>query len=352
MPEYKLQHYVPRCHLRPFSVDGNGNAIALYNISSDKFVAHAPLRNQCAKDYFYRHGNELERVLQPIEGKYASVVKFFLESTERQNVDHLEFLRNFALLQSLRTEMAAKRKSIMNSVLYDLFKEYDPNSVTEYDLSEQSILAASLSSLEHLQHSLRDLRCILIVNRSSLDFVTSDDPAVFTNRLHLQKLKKQDFGFQNSGAILMLPLSSRLAFACFDPHVYVVTALNGSHIVLRNAVDIEAVNQFQFMRAGANIYFRDWSSRERVKQSFLVASTSRRENWGVVRYARKVKSDNSAHTFVEATEVEARNSEHSLLHFQAQFPEPLCWPKFITWHPKPRIVDSKSAAGLLRPLFG
>src|SRR5262249_5330903 len=74
MPQNKLQHYVPKCHLRPFCLDSGGSAINLYNIARDRLIEGAPIKGQCARDYFYGKDRVLERALQEPEGAYAAIV--------------------------------------------------------------------------------------------------------------------------------------------------------------------------------------------------------------------------------------------------------------------------------------
>ena len=52
MADNKNQHYVPRVHLKPFTLDGEGLAINLLNIDRMKPISNAPVKNQCSGDYF------------------------------------------------------------------------------------------------------------------------------------------------------------------------------------------------------------------------------------------------------------------------------------------------------------
>lgn len=49
----KNQHFVPKVHLRPFSLDGENLSISLINLRQMKPIPNAPVKNQCSSDYFY-----------------------------------------------------------------------------------------------------------------------------------------------------------------------------------------------------------------------------------------------------------------------------------------------------------
>jgi hypothetical protein len=103
MPENKLQHYVPKCHLRPFFSGNEGAAINLYSVGSDRLILSAPMKDQCARDYFYGKDKRLERALQDPEGSYATVVAKAAAEPTSIDAEDLAILREFALLQSFRT---------------------------------------------------------------------------------------------------------------------------------------------------------------------------------------------------------------------------------------------------------
>src|SRR5436190_22984104 len=103
MPQNKLQHYVPKCHLHHFCLESGGSAINLYNITRDRLIEGAPIKRQCARNYFYGQDGSLERALQEPEGAYAAIVA--KAANEPGSITSMELarLREFTLLQTLRT---------------------------------------------------------------------------------------------------------------------------------------------------------------------------------------------------------------------------------------------------------
>lgn len=75
MPEYKNQHYVPRAHFKPFSLDGEGKAVNIYLLHKDRVVLGAPIAGQCARSYFYGEDGRLEKLLGRMEGAYGALVR-------------------------------------------------------------------------------------------------------------------------------------------------------------------------------------------------------------------------------------------------------------------------------------
>ena len=101
MPANRIQHYVPKCHLRPFC--SGSEAVNLYNIRRDKLIEGAPIKGQCARTYFYGKDGKLERALQPIEGFYATTVAKLTNDHRSATPADLANLRDFTLLQTFRT---------------------------------------------------------------------------------------------------------------------------------------------------------------------------------------------------------------------------------------------------------
>ena len=70
MSEKKNQHYVPKMHLRNFSVNNNRKIIGLFNFASNKFVGDkAPIESQSSENWYYGKDLKLENALEKIEAK-------------------------------------------------------------------------------------------------------------------------------------------------------------------------------------------------------------------------------------------------------------------------------------------
>ena len=109
MPSNKNQHFVPRCHLRPFTKDGAKQAINLFNIDRMQFVENAALKSQCSRDYFYGTDQLLENALRTMEVGYGRLMSEIVHPAYRLIDAHRVLLRRFWLLQHLRTEAVSLR---------------------------------------------------------------------------------------------------------------------------------------------------------------------------------------------------------------------------------------------------
>ena len=109
MASNKNQHFVPRCCLRPFTVDTANKAVNLFNIDREAFIEKAAVKHQCSRDYFYGQDADLERAIQAIEGQYSSVARAVQEPGYRLVDEDRSALKLFWLFQHLRTEAASRR---------------------------------------------------------------------------------------------------------------------------------------------------------------------------------------------------------------------------------------------------
>lgn len=106
MADHKRQHYVPRCHLRPFSNRREGIAINLFNIPRERCIPRAAVKGQRTKDYPHGEDLEFERHLQRIAELYGRLVaKADRPGYEFQKSD-LDLLRAFSYPRYSRTDMA------------------------------------------------------------------------------------------------------------------------------------------------------------------------------------------------------------------------------------------------------
>jgi len=276
MPDNKNQHFVPRCHLKPFSLNREGIAINLYNHSRDFLRANVPIAGQCAKSYFYGQDLVIERSLQTLEGRYASLIRC-VEADEQLGDDDLAFMRNFILLQWCRTDGALRRRREVMQAMDDMVHRGGEHLRAEpLDMSQLALIIGSLRVWATAGDDVEDLRVLFLRNRSRVDFITSDDPAVATNRVFLQRMRDPNFGIVNVGAMLVMPLGPRHAVVCYDHDSYAPIGRAGCYLDVTRDQDAIALNEFQHLNALSNIYFAGSAADgERVRASFLAMARRR-----------------------------------------------------------------------------
>jgi hypothetical protein len=349
MPENKIQHYVPRCHLRPFTLNSEGVAINLFNIKLEKSIKNAPVKNQCAKDYFYGNDGSLEQAFVPIEGRYATLIRSMIGGDLALRKAEMSFLRDFSYMQSIRTEMARKKLAAFHDKFAEFIGEDSDAAKSLRDVSEHTIIHDSLKMFDDLRYKLADLKSCIILNSSQCDFITSDDPAIFTNRFHFQKLNKQDFGLANTGALLFMPLSPKLIFLSYDGACYTFPSIIGNVVETNFANDVLALNELQYIRAENNIYFQRWEEREKIASELESVKKLRPEKWSRTFYAVKDGGTDNHKRFRVVSREETMKEGHFLIHHQVIHPSPPNWLSKMKWHHKPRYVDTRSGAGYVRP---
>src|ERR1700757_576275 len=187
MAEHKRQHYVPRCHLKPFTKNGQGNEINLFNIGIERIIECAPVKGQCAKDYMYGDDLQLEKAFQGIEGEYARFIRSIQIDPHSATTQDLDFVRFFAGIQYFRTETAMNRTlgfhSGMDDVVFDRDSPAQAAQRPPLPDDRKIIHSTMMMGLKSVAIT-KDLKACIVLNRAKTDFVTSDDPAVFTSRYY------------------------------------------------------------------------------------------------------------------------------------------------------------------------
>ena len=244
MPAHKNQHFVPRCALKPFSLEGVGDAINVFNIKAKRAIPNAPTRGQCARDYLYGKGDlRTEHLLMKLEGHYARIVSLLSTESALSTTD-TEWLRVSILVQMRRTELAIEQMRNFTKSMADTAFARARHHRPSDDRTDTQVMHQSILSALNLLHYASDLKVIIFRNRTNVDFVTCDNPAIQTNRLHFQKLKQHHFGVSSSGTIFSMPISPRLSAICYDTGVYLVPNGSGTQFVdLTSRSDVYAINQ-------------------------------------------------------------------------------------------------------------
>jgi hypothetical protein len=250
MADHKNQHFVPRCVLKPFTLNNEDKAINLYTLRADRLVQNAPVKHQCARDYLYGEDGVIEAGLAQIEGQYGAALDRVREGMDTEA--DLSTMRFFAYLQLRRTEMAIQRiKASQEEMFEQIFGQEEPERP-----SQNYYMVQSLKVCFDTEASIEDLKVCVVENRTGIEFVICDDPAIYTNRYAAERVQREMFGVTSSGLILGMPISPKLAILCYDGLVYEPTNLENRRLVLTTTEDVEALNELQYLRAAGSIYFR------------------------------------------------------------------------------------------------
>ena len=350
MPDYKRQHYVPRCYLKPFSLDDAGAAINLYNIARSRAVPNAPVKGQCAKDYLYGENPGLERALQVFEGEYARVLHVLQDARAQPTRQDLAVLRGFAYLQYSRTDMAIRRARMAHEGMHNAIYEGRPVKPPDLNLSDRAMMRMTMALYGDLREYIEDLKTCIVKNETRSDFITSDDPSIFTNRFYVQRIRQQSFGISNSGALFFLPLTPRLLLMCYDGGTYTIPAILGCYISIISDADVFALNELQNLKAAENIYFSRWDDRERVEREFREVIPRRPRSWCHFSVLVPDGSTEQGQRYRRATEEERRTSQHTLVAMSMHHPAPSRWMSKLKYRSPVRAYSDGSAVGHVRKL--
>jgi len=344
MADNKNQHFVPRCHLRPFSRDDGGKVINLVNLDLGRAIPGAPVKGQCSGDYFYGEDLRLERRLQQFEGEHATLLATLREPEYRLTLADRATLGRFWLLQHLRTESASMRIVEMMDQL-----DEDVGGLPEdYRINIKEAVQNALAVFFDQQDLLGDLHLCLVRNGTPFPFVTSDNPAVMANRWHQtdRRTKGVSPGLQNAGMIGLLPLAPRILCLMYDGGLHTVPHVGGW--VDASEQDVEACNEQQVLNCNVNLYFQDWDDRD------YVTGLADRYRGGRLAARHRIhhmvleSEENGIQTYKRVSAAEARKHQRGMVHHESLTPTPSHWPRLLRWRAGGAVYNSGTGEGFIR----
>jgi Protein of unknown function (DUF4238) len=347
MADNKNQHFVPKAHLKPFSVRGEGRAIHLFNLDRAQIFRDAPVKNQCAHDYFYGQDARLERAIQSVEEGYARCVSSLHEPRALIDDLHVTMLRRFAYLQHLRTEAAAKRSAEFTFALTDV-----RGADIERPTFKEAVRSGVIIAMGHYAETMDivdDLKVRIVRNATSDPFITSDDPAALANRWHQQdeRALHQSFGIVSAGTVLFLPLSPTMLAVLYDGDVYTAENSRG-WIDVYNPKDIAACNYQQVLNCAANLYFGGVDATDYVR-SMASAVAHLRPPKRLEVFTAVPDGGTDTHTRYRVTQdPDLLEHEGVLVHVRSISPAPPKWPSFLKFRSGRSVFTNDTGAGFRR----
>ena len=233
------------------------------------------MKGQCSRSYFYGKDLRLEKLIQRSEGMYSSTVKRIAEKLPLSDWNKF-VLRHFCLLQYCRTEAASQRMALAYAEIADVAFDGSPPADVNVPVSE--FVQDGMQAFAESFRIIDDLKVCLIRNGTQRQFVTSDDPAILTNRWYLQnpRAKGLSFGLQHSGALLFLPVTPDIICVIYDGDVYSIPN-DGGWTATYKITDVEAFNEHQSLGCVSNLFFAKWVDLDEVHRAFLQVLRSGRQ---------------------------------------------------------------------------
>ncbi|MDR6694184.1 DUF4238 domain-containing protein [Stenotrophomonas sp. 1337] len=344
MAALKNQHFVPRCHLRPFTLDGENLAINLFNFARQRAVLNAPVKSQCSADYFYGKDLHYEKKMQVIEGLYGAAISRICGSGYALTDDDLELFRAFWVLQHLRTEAASRAFAALSDEVVET-----TGAPEEFRTSIAQAVQVVMSTVPEMVSVVEDLKVCLLRNRTAVDFITSDDPAIHTNRWHLRPGNERlgTPGLAKSGTLCLMPLSPRYFFLAYDGDVYSLP-VNERWVDVRKVSDVNILNQQQLLNAMANVYFREAADAPSIGRQFDAMADRRIPCKHRLNHAILDWDDGVMKRYRVTTAEEARNHQDAIFHSETLYPRPSGWPDFIRWRASAATYSNGTGMGFVR----
>lgn len=172
--------------------------MALYNLKSGRSIDVAPIRSQCARDYFYTKNPVFEEALSRFEATQKKLFNKIIEGNwlpAPGSLEHHE-LMSLIMLQAGRTVTAAAHDDhILNefgkAVLRKQLEKDKRNDLLELlpevRLKVRHGVIEAMARHLPMYPLLGDLDMTLFVNECKEDFLTSDHPIARCNNLRLPR---------------------------------------------------------------------------------------------------------------------------------------------------------------------
>lgn len=272
MAEKNRQHYVPKFYLRNFSE--NKKSIASFNVSREKFVSEASIKNMCQRHNFYGADNHIENFLgEKIEPGASRLIQNIIQTnvlpTDLEDYMHLVLFILISEARHLKTAESLNHTfdTVLKSAL-ELSHQFDQADLNKYQITiDEPANLAIEQAIEQLELVL-DLEPLLILERTggTRNFITSDHPLVRYNSFYLAKQINGGFGYISRGAQFFIPISPHACILLYDSNIYHIPNQENNVLKLKKAKEIDQLNHLFFLNAHNNVFCCQRTKKEYVTE--------------------------------------------------------------------------------------
>ena len=275
MSQRKRHHYIPQFYLRKFSYKNNGKQIGVFNYSNNLYISTAPIKYQAYEKYLYVD-DEIEIALGKLEEATSYIFNKIFEVCTPPPADHplMNILKEFIYFQHTRTIKAGDETiELLNSsfqAMFKLNKDYEEKYKDIRLKHEHPVLMTLMETAKGLPF-MSHLTCKIIVNQSSLAFITSDNPVVKYNQLmELRGLQNGTTGIACKGLQIFFPIHPSVMIVLYDPYVYKMGKQNEVTLITKNEHDIHQLNILQYLSSRSQLFFN-----HEIKEPYLKGLTEK-----------------------------------------------------------------------------
>lgn len=274
MAERKDQHYVPQMYFRNFSE--NGKSISGLVLKSHKYVADMPIAGICKREYLYGSDLQIEKWFSELENQWAPILKKIIAQGNLQLTEkEWSLLLYFIYLSDVRTGYAADSYDDVTTKVLQVKMLTERNKAT-IPVSDEQIKQMkmrleipnlySIKAVDKMVWIMGDLAPVLIHNKSSRQFITSDNPVVKYNYLFAVRNYHCNYGYGHLGLQIYIPISPEYCLLTYDPNVYSFSQKNDV-IEINSSDQIIELNKLFARNAKSAVYCSN-SAREWVVQKY------------------------------------------------------------------------------------
>lgn len=273
MAEKKNQHYVPQMYLRNFA-SGSKKAIHLYHTTSKRKISGAPIKGQCAKSYFYGKDLKIENAFHDLEGHASRIIRHILDTGTVPKVRSQEAgaLLVFTIFQYARTkDMADQHDDIVEKFTKAVIARdgsIDKEIMEHVTVKLVDPVRLALDSAAKSFYLAADLKVKVLINRTDVEFITSDNPVVLYNQMFegSNQALGSNTGLACKGLQIFLPLSPTHLLVMYDGATYKIGERKSDSAYITNPNDIRQFNDLQYLNCLENLYsHRNFSDAELAK---------------------------------------------------------------------------------------
>lgn len=270
----KNQHYVPKFYQRFFS--DNGKTIGAFALNKREYIKQASIKHQSSADYFYSDNQKIEDALSRLEDSTAEVFnKIISNPLAPLTKDDRLIAYVFTFFQIGRTlDRANFLQETSEVALKNLLNHYvkftrQTENAAEVELLTDEVLKEvsiklnqpakfSLGTHAQLIDTCADLKLKVLINNTSIPFITSDNPACMYS-MFLERVGEPTYALGSKGLIFYLPLNTQIALLFYDPLTYRVGDRKKHYVEITEQSDVENLNTLVACYANKMIYCRDGS---------------------------------------------------------------------------------------------